>query len=71
MVREVAERRSERHSPIGRVRRLDERNVNNVGATFAKHPPELAGPITSNQHAPTSERSASISVARHGQFSAA
>jgi hypothetical protein len=45
--------------------------MNNVGATFAKHPPELAGPITSNQHTPTSERTASISVARHGQFSAA
>ena len=45
--------------------------MNNLGATFAKHPPELAGPITSNQHTPTSERTASISVARHDQFNAA
>jgi hypothetical protein len=70
VVGKVTERRSECRSPVVRVGRFDERDMNDVGATFGKQPPELPGTVTSDHNTSTGQRTQSVSIARHGQFSA-
>ena len=70
VVGEVAKRRIECCSPIVRIGRFDERNMNDGRATFGKQPPELPGTITSDHNTSTGERTQSGSITRHSQFSA-